>query len=384
MTTPDDERLRRWRLVLGGGEADGTHAPLQPEDERLDQALAELYDAPRQGGLAGSNPKVARWLGEIRDLFPKPVVRVLEQDALERLGLERMLLEPELLEALTPDAQLVATLLTLRDVMPRRTHDAARQVVRRVVEQLTQRLSQPTRQAIQGSLDRASRTSRPRPREIDWHRTIRANLRHYQPHLGTLIAERRLGYARRRPGLRDLVLCVDQSASMANSVVYAGLFASILASLPALRTRLVAFDTSLADLSDHLSDPVELLFGLQLGGGTDIAQALAYARTLVERPADTLLVLLSDLFEGGDPDAMLRHAAALTASGVQFIVLLALSDQGAPAHHPQHAAALSALGAPVFACTPDVFPDLMAAALARRSLSEWAATHALPLVRPTA
>jgi Mg-chelatase subunit ChlD len=384
MTIPDPpntEHLRRWRLILGGGAADGTGVELEGAALNIDRALQALYDGERGAGLGGSAPSVARWLGDIRTYFPSSVVQVLQRDALERLDLRRMLLEPELLSSVTPDVHLAGTLLSLKNVLPERAKATARTVVQRVVDDLTRRLSAPTRQAITGSLNRATRNHRPRHNEIDWHRTIRANLRHYQPQYRTIIPERRIGYGRRRNALRDIILCVDQSGSMAESVVYSGVFGAVLASLPAVATRMVVFDTAVVDLTAELHDPVDLLFGVQLGGGTDINQALAYCQTLVRRPQETILVLISDLYEGGNQADMLRRAAELTAQGVQVIALLALSDSGTPAYHHPNAAAFAALGAPVFACTPDRFPELMAAAINRHDLTLWAARQGIITAR---
>lgn len=375
------DRVRRWRLVLGGGAADGTGLELRGGDQAMDRALQALYDGERSAGLGGSSPNVARWLGDIRSYFPSSVVQVMQRDALERLDLRRMLLEPELLASVTPDVHLVGTLMTLRGVMPQRAKETARQVVRRVVDELTRKLAAPTRQAVAGSLSRATRNYRPRHNEIDWPRTIRSNLRHYQPRYRTIIPERRIGYGRKRGSLRDIILCVDQSGSMAASVVYSGIFGAVLASLPAVSTQMVVFDTAVVDLTAELSDPVDLLFGIQLGGGTDINQALAYCQSLVRRPQDTILVLISDLYEGGNREEMLQRAAALAASGVQVVALLALSDQGAPAYDHHVAAAFAAMGAPAFACTPDRFPDLMAAAIGRQDLSLWAAAQGIVAAR---
>ena len=368
----ETERQRRWRLILGSGAADGIQCTLTGTDAEMDRALRALYDSERKGGLGASSPNVARWLGDIRTYFPSSVVRVMQKDALERLDLRQLLLEPEMLEAAEPDVNLVATLLSLRSVLPNRTKETARQVVRKVVEEVQRRLAEPLRQAVTGSLHRSVRNRRPRHQEIDWNRTIRANLRHYQQAQKTIIPETRIGFGRRRSALRDLILCVDQSGSMAASVVYAGIFGAVLASLPAVTTRMVVFDTSVVDLTEDLDDPVDLLFGTQLGGGTDINQALAYCQKLVRRPEETILVLLSDLFEGGNADEMLRRAGSLAASGVQIIALLALSDQGTPAYDHRIAAALATLGIPAFACTPDRFPDLMSAAIKRQDLAQWA------------
>jgi Mg-chelatase subunit ChlD len=244
------------------------------------------------------------------------------------------------------------------------------------VADLERRVVQRTRTALTGAVNRATRVNKPRRGDIDWDRTIRANLRHYQPELGTVVPERLVGYGRRSNAVqRDVVLLVDQSGSMAASVVYASVFAAVLASLRTLKTSMVVFDTAVADLTDKLDDPVEVLFGTQLGGGTDINRALAYASGLITKPRDTILVLVSDLYEGGVRDEMLRRIASLTAAGVQVIVLLALSDEGAPDFDRDNAAALAALGVPAFACTPDVFPEMMAAAIERRDVRETVERH---------
>jgi Mg-chelatase subunit ChlD len=380
----EDERLRRWRLILGGGAADGVGVKLQGAEAAMDGALAALYGSggdsdgtqtERSAGLGSSAPRVARWLGDIRTYFPSSVVRVMQQDALERLNLRQMLLEPELLENVVPDVHLAATLVSLKNVIPGRTRETARLVVRRVVEDLERRLGERMRQAVTGSLNRAIRNRRPRHNEMDWNRTIRANLRHYQPEHRTIIPETRIGFGRKRSSLRDILLCVDQSGSMATSVVFASVFAAVLASLRAVRTRLVVFDTAVVDLTEELHDPVELLFGTQLGGGTDINQALSYCQQLVQRPHETILVLISDLYEGGNQEEMLKRAAALAASGVQMIALLALNDDGAPSYDHRNAARLAGMGIPAFACTPDLFPDLMAAAINRHDLGQWAASQ---------
>jgi Mg-chelatase subunit ChlD len=386
MTDATQERLRRWRLVLGGGEADGIKMGLEGHDAGIDQTLEALYGddtspGSRQGSLRASSPNVARWLGDIRRYFPASVVRVMQQDAIERLNLHQLLLEPEVLDAVVPDVHLVATLLSLNQAMPIETRETARQVINQVVQDLLRRLEAPTRQAIQGSLNRSQRNRRPRYIEMDWPRTIRANLKHYQPAYRTIIPDRRIGFGRRRTALRDLILCIDQSGSMAASVVYASIFAAVLASLPAITTRLVAFDTAVVDLSDSLHDPVAVLFGVRLGGGTDINRALTYCQGLIQRPLDTIVVLISDLYEGGNRKELFRRAASITGTGAQIIVLLALSDDGAPGYDHAIAGQFATLGIPTFACTPDQFPELMAAAINRRDIEAWAATREIVTAR---
>ena len=382
----DSERLRRWRLVLGADQADGTSVTLDSRDAAMDQCLTALYDGPaRQGkrsaGLGGSAPSVARWLGDIRTFFPTSVVRVMQQDAMQRLNLKQLLLEPEMLETVEPDVHLVADLLALSGVMPARTRETARLVVRKCVDELERKLAEPMRQAVMGALNRATRNRRPRHREIDWNRTIRANLRHYQPNYKTIVPETRIGYGRKRSALRDIILCIDQSGSMATSVVYSGIFGAVLASLPAVRTQVVVFDTNVIDLTEKLSDPVEVLFGTQLGGGTDINRAIGYCQSLIRQPDQTIVVLISDLIEGGVRENLIKRAAAIIASGATLIILLALSDDGAPMYDHQNAADLAELGAPAFACTPDKFPELMAAAIGRQDIATWAATQGIATTR---
>jgi len=370
-----EERKRRWRLVLGGGNCDGTGQSLSGDDLKMDAALQALYDSERKGGLGSSAPNAVRWLGDIREYFPTSVVQVMQADALKRLDMKQMLFEPEMLANVTPDVHLVSVLLTLKGVIPNKTKETARRVVQKVVEDLERKLANPLRQAVQGSLNRSARNRRPRHHEIDWNRTIRANLKHYQPRYRTVIPEKRIGFGRKGSALRDIILCVDQSGSMATSVVYSGILGAVLASIKAIKTSMIVFDTAVVDLTAELTDPVELLFGTQLGGGTDINRALGYCQSLVRSPQDTVLVLISDLFEGGNRDEMLKRAASLAASGVKMVALLALNDKGAPSFDHNVASAFAGMGIPSFACTPELFPDLMAAAIQKQDLGLWASAH---------
>ncbi|WP_420631639.1 VWA domain-containing protein [Candidatus Leptofilum sp.] len=387
-----EEHGRRWRLILGQtqeeqvqetqpGEGDGqgdeqqSQNDLSEQDRAMDDALEALYGDSTDGDLSDSNPDIARWLGDIRSYFPASVVQVMQQDALNKLNLRRLLNQPEFLEAIEPDVQLVANLLSLRRVMPSKTKETAKEVVRKVVEQLLEQLTYPLEQAISGSLNRAIRTRRPRHKEINWQRTVHTNLKHYQVDQKTVVPETLVGYGRKRSALRDVIIALDSSGSMATSVVYGSIYASVMASIPALATKLVMFDTKVVDLTDQLDDPVELLFGLKLGGGTNIDRALGYCQQLVSRPRDTVLVLLTDLFEGGNKANMIRRVATLVDDGVEIVTLLALNDQGAPRFDRQMAQELVNLGVPAFACTPQLFPDLMGAVLNGRDIRQWAATH---------
>lgn len=367
----EEEYLKRWRLILGGNEADGTGITLTPEEQRIDQSLEAVYDSDRRGGLGSSAPKVSRWLGDIREFFPQTVVQVIQRDAIKRLNITSLLTEKEMLETVAPDVHLVATLMSLSRVIPEKNKEMARQVVRKVVDELLRKLSAPTQQAVTGALNRSARRRNPRYNEIDWKTTITKNLKNYQPEYKTIIPEVRIGYGRKRKAMKDIILCLDQSGSMGTSVIYSGIFGSVLASIPAVNTRMVVFDTAVVDLTDDLQDPVDLLFGVQLGGGTDIARALTYCQGVITRPQDTVLVLVTDLYEGGDPKEMRKKFVSLVNSGVQLIVLPALNDDGAPSYDKNHAEFLANIGVPTFACTPDKFPDLMAAALSKQDIGMW-------------
>ena len=381
-----EERSRRWRLVLGqeaeGDEGSGESGEgqeggegLSAEDQALDQALETLYGDGDEGDLSDSAPDIARWLGDIRGYFPDNVVRIMQRDALKRFKLRNVLDQPELLAAIEPDVNLVADILALKKVMPVKTRETAREVVRQVVEELREKLTYPLEQAIKGSLDRATRTRRPRYKEINWGRTIHKNLKHYQPAQETIVPETLVGYGRKRSSLKEIIVALDTSGSMATSVVYGSIYAAVLASIPAVSTHLVMFDTSVVDLTGELRDPVEMLFGIRLGGGTNIDRALAYCQGLVSRPQDTVLVLITDLYEGGNKDGMVQRLGMLSADGVKVVSLLALNDKGAPRFNREMAQQLVDLGLPPFACTPDLFPDLMATVLEDRDLRQWATVH---------
>jgi len=370
-----EERLRKWRLILGRQSNPTDDIQLDDDMNRIDQVLEALYDAERKGGLGNSSPNVNTWLGDIRKYFPKSVVQIIQKDALERLGLQQMLIEPELLESAEPDVNLAATILSLNKVMPEKTRASAKMIVRKVVEEIEKKIKNPMREAVAGALSRAVRNRRPKHNEIDWNRTILKNLKTYQEDLKTIIPEHLVGFGKKSQSLKNVILLVDQSGSMAASMVYAGIFGAVMVSLRSLKTHMVVFDTSVVDLTDVLNDPVELLFSTQLGGGTDINKALIYAEKLIQNPTATILVLISDLFEGGNESEMIKRVATIKASGVSFITLLALNDQGAPSFDSANAGKLASLDIPSFACTPNQFPDLIASAIKKENINQWMARN---------
>ncbi len=388
---PSDRQLleRRWRLAVGSADA-AENDVISEADRNLMRALDAVYGSGqpsgtgKRGGLGRSAPRVAAWMDDLRSYFPSSVVQVVQKDAFERLDMKQMLMEPEFLAAMEADVNLVADLVSLRSVMPAKTKQMARDVIAKIVAELMERLERKTAEALRGAIDKSKRTSRPRFADIDWHRTIRANLHHYQENHRTIVPERLIGFQRQQRRLVDLdevMLCVDQSGSMATSVVYASIFAAVMASLPVVRTKLVCFDTSVLDLTEDLEDPVDVLFGVQLGGGTDINQAVAYCAERIERPSKSHFVLITDLYEGGNGQEMLSRLGAMLRSDVNVIVLLALTDEGRPSFDEGMARSVAAMGIPVFACTPDQFPDLMATALRRGDVHDWAAGQDIKLVR---
>lgn len=389
MAQVDLEQLRRWRLVLGRDSQqafDGMGGrPLSSSDAEMDEALGAIYDeagesadssSTRSAGLGGSAPRLAKWLGDIRTYFREDVVSVIQSDAIERKGLTQLLFEPETLKSVQPNVQLVGTLMSLRGRIPERTKETARMVVAAVVEEVKKKLEQQIRQAVLGALNRKEHSPLPSATAIDWKWTIGRNLKNYNPSIGTIVPERVWFYSRsQRSNAWTVIVDMDQSGSMADSVVYGAICGSIFASLPALDTHVVAFDTEVVDLTEKCgNDPVDMIFGVQLGGGTDINKSVAYCEQFIKDPKKTLFILLTDLYEGGNESQLVRRMGEMAAAGVKAICLLALSDAGAPMYDEGLARKLSALGIPCFACTPARLPDLIEAALRGSDLKPFATT----------
>ena len=368
--------LLRWRLVLGPesaqqssssniwGEAEAAMSG-QPGLGEMDRALDFLYgEGGQRGGSGASSPYVASWLGDIRRYFPRDIVAFMEKDAIERKGLKQLLLEPEALASLHKDVGLVATILAFKHLMPEKTRETARQVVREIVDDLRKRLENQTRQSLLGAMRRDRHSPLRVARNLDLKRTVREGLKNYQPSLKKIVPERVHFFAnQQRFHEWRVIILVDQSGSMGESVVYSSIVAAVFASLPALDTRLVFFDTAVADVTDQLSDPVEMLFGVQLGGGTDIAKAVSYGASLVTQPEKTLMLLITDLFEGGNQANLLGQLAALKEARANVLCVLALNDKGTASFDPDMARKVAALDIPTFAATPSKLVDAVERAL---------------------
>lgn len=390
----ESNQVSRWRLILGqsaepqlAGFSPGGSIQLSEEERIMDRALAAIYDntdagtdasgAPsgqRGAGQGKSAPRLAQWLGDVRSFFPEDVVSIIQNDAMERKGWKQLLFEPEVLATVKPDIQLVGTLLSLKGKIPEKTKDTARQLVKAVVDELVQRLHEDIRRAVTGALNRRQHTPLPSLSGIDWKRTIQRNLKNYDADRKQIVPERFYYFDRaKRSKEWTVIVDIDQSGSMAESVIWASVIGSIFASIPSLDTRVVVFDTEVVDLTEQCAhDPVDMLFGIQLGGGTDIHKSVAYCEQFIEEPKKTLFIIISDLYEGGNQAGLIRRMRELREAGVKTMCLLALSDEGKPFYDEQVAKQLSRDGTPCFACTPALLPQLVEGALKGQDLAELA------------
>ena len=370
-------QLGRWRLILGSETEDSFEqmggSPLSQEDLLMDSALAAIYGGPGEGfsqgggggaGKGPSSPHISKWLGDLRSLFDPEIVAVVQNDAIERKGLKQLLLEPELLDNLEPDLNMASTLLMLKDQIPKKSKESARKFIRKIVAELNRMLESDLRRAVTAALNRRAHSPLPAASALDFPYTIRRNLKNYDSSLGVIIPERVWFFDRSsRVNRWHVILDIDQSGSMGQSILYSSVMACVLASMSAVHTSVVAFDTQIMDLTPLCADPVDLLFGFQMGGGTDIAKSIAYCQGLMENPSRTLFFLISDLEEGGNRAALLRRIEEMKASGVTVVVLLAIADGGKPCYDAQTAQRIAAMDIPCFACAPERLPELLERAL---------------------
>src|SRR5687767_13874009 len=339
----DPSNLARWRLILGKsaeeplqqmGNCQG-QSILSGDQGELDEALEAIYSGDEldkdewasgdkrvgHGPVKGRTfPKVAKWLDQIRNFFPKDVVVLLQKDAIERKGLKQLLFEPEILANVEPSLDLAATVLAMKNMVPEKAKSAARDLVRRVVEDVRKRLESQFTQAIRGALLRNRHSPFRSLPNLDWPRTIRRNLKNYNADLGTLIPENLSFFSRQqRQNQWNIIIAMDQSGSMATSLIYGGIMGAILASIGAVETHVVAFNhEDVVDLTEHCSDPVDLLFGVQLGGAEDYWKATSYCERFMHTPAKTLYVLLADLHDTSpNTSRFVKKMEFLLESGVR-------------------------------------------------------------------
>ena len=379
-----DLAVRRWRMVLGRYAQSAL--PRHPEDAGLDGTLGYLYDreyterghrlgdsgaanrdgAGRGGGLEASALRAIDWLDGARRLFPASTIERLERDALTRYGLSDLLADPDAVDSIRTSPELGAALLRVKGTISPALAAGLRTLITRIVTDILQRLRRPMTTALTGARQRHRRSPHASARNFDWRRTIAANLGHADPQTGRLLVEevRFMSRQRRHNVAWDIIIVVDQSASMASSLLHSAVMASILAALPGMSVRLILFDTSVADVSHLAHDPVEILMTSQLGGGTDIANAIGYAAARVTQPTRTVLALVSDFEEGGSVSSLVTRVRGLADSGVTMLGLASLTDDGAPWFDRTVADKLAAVGMRIAAMTPDRFADWLAEATA--------------------
>lgn len=382
-----EEHIQRWRLILGQESRERFekmgNAELSPEQDLMDQALAAIYNNTESGGFGSggagagngpSNPRISKWLGDVRSLFDKELVTVIQGDAMTRCGLKQLIFEPELLENLEPDVNLASTILLLKDQIPKRSKESVRLFIQKIVEEINKLLEQDIRRAVTAAINRRKHSPIPSAAALDYKTTISRNLKHYSRELHTIVPEHFYFFDRTSTTAANkwtVILDIDQSGSMGESVIYSSIISCILASMSSLSTRIVAFDTNIVDLTEKSDDPVDLLFGFQLGGGTDIDRSVAYCQQYIENPSKTLFFLISDLEEGGNRAALLRRLEEMKESGVTVVCLLALTESGKPYYDAGMAQKIAGMDIPCFACNPQMLPNLLERALRGQDLQEF-------------
>jgi Mg-chelatase subunit ChlD len=378
----DPQARRRWRLVLGADSQSQLGEPTATDLQR-EQALDYLYrreyrqrgwhESPQDevtsrtdgANLAPSCPTPAHWLAGVRQVFPLSVVNRLQRQAIERYELTDLLTDPEVMRQATPNIELVRTLLSFRNHLPDEVMEEVRRIIRKVCRELEAVLAQRVRSRLGGRGPRHLHGGRPSLSNLDWSATLRRNLKNYDLELQLPVLER-LFFTRNRQRREvwDLFLLVDQSGSMTDAIIHSAVLAGIFCSVRTLRTHLILFDTEVIDLSEALPDPVETLLAVQLGGGTDIGKALSYAAGSLAQPSRSMVVLISDFEEGGDPELMFAQVERMRDAGTTLLGLAALDDTVTPAYNESYARHLTALGMDIGIMTPEHLADWVANCLA--------------------
>ena len=380
-----NDRLRRWRLILGSEaqkrmEGMGDGPDLSQEDLMMDTALDAIYNRDMKFGFGGgagkgaSSPQISRWLGDVRTLFDKDIVKIIQSDAMERCGLKQLIFEPELLENIEPDMHMASMILTLKDQIPKQSKGNAREFIRKIVEQINALLETDLKRAVTASINRKLHSPIPSASALDFQTTIRKGIKDYNTKLKKIIPQKYYFFERSATTAANkytVILDIDQSGSMGESVIYSSIMSCILASMSAIKTKVVAFDTNIVDLSEKCEDPIDLLFGFTLGGGTDIEKSIKYCTKYIENPKKTIFFLISDLEEGGNRAGLLRRLTQMKEDGVIVICLLAISDSGKPYYDANMAQRIANNGIPCFAAAPQMLPRLLEKAMKNEDMSEF-------------
>jgi hypothetical protein len=369
------ESLVRWRLVLGSDAEQGLGCGLEGVEARRDGALSYLYNreykagrnvrpaGDRKGSLDASALTVPDWINAVHELFPKRTIERIEKDALERYQLQEMVTNPDLLARAQPSQTLLKAVLHTKHLMNQEVLALARTLVRKVIEQLMEKLARPVRSFFLGAADRRRRSLLKVAKNFDARTTVRRNLASFDPASQRLFIRAPYFFSRvRRQADRwQVIIVVDESGSMADSVIHAAVTAAIFFGIRTLRTHLILFDTSVVDVTEDCADPVETIMKVQLGGGTDISGALSYAASLVDNPRRTIVVLITDFCEGGPVERLYGVTKALIESGVTLLGLAALDERAEPNYDRTTAEHMVRLGAHVGAMTPGELAEWVAA-----------------------
>lgn len=368
----DPHTLARWRLVLGKvAEGHGINCAGDGVAERVEQLVGFLFEPgdgqagkrpkDRQGGMGPSQLTVPDWVDAVNELFPQQSKEVMQKELVRRRGIADLMEKPELLEKIEPNLELVKTLLTHRELLNPKTRVLARKIIDQVVRELKRKMQVQVEQAITGVIRRNRHSPRRVFRNLDLKTTLRRNLVNFDKDSGKLLVDRLFFYAaERKKKPWHVIVVVDQSGSMLESAIFSAVMASIFAELPAVRTSLVLFDTQVVDLSDQVGQPVDVLLSIQLGGGTDITQAMAYANTLVRQPTRTIVVLITDFYEGRPESDLVAQTRLMADGGLRMIGLGALGYVARPAYNKATAGKLRKVGMDILVCTPEKLAECMA------------------------
>lgn len=366
LTPADQEQLARWRLVLGqAAESKGLTVGEDARALQAQSALDFVYDASegagKGGGSGGSKLTVPTWIDAVSELFPRQAKEVLERELISRRGVSALLDHPKLLEKIEPNVELVKALLTHKDLLDPRARVLARKLIDKVVQELKKRLEVRVEHAIVGALRKDRHSPRRVFRNLDLKRTLRRNLQNWDEDRKLLLVDELFYFAAQRAKRPwHIIVCVDQSGSMLDSAIFSAVMASIFAELPGVKTSLVLFDTNVVDLSDQVGSPVDVLLKIQLGGGTDITQALQYSANLVREPKRSIVVLITDFFEGRAEADLVDQVRAMADAGVRMVGLGALGYDARPEYNKAAAGKCRKAGMDILVCTPERLAEAMA------------------------
>jgi len=362
-TKISDDLQRKWRLILGPEAEENSDLLKNETDQKQDQALTLLFENASKNQLKRSRPRLNDWLRDIRDLFTPDQVLFLQKEAIESLDLKSLLFEKETIQNLTPDIELIKTILLLKDQIPEENLVDVKNLVKSYAEEIEEKIEWGIKNSFQLHHEKGDLTYHPRRHEIDWKKTIKKNLRHFQPDLNTILINQKMGYEKRRHGFPEIFLVVDSSASMSESMIYSAIIASVLAHIRTINTRLILFDSDFVDLTEQLNDVVELLFNIQLGGGTNIVQPLMYMQNQIRNSDESYLFLISDLFDNFDDQRVYDILYKMAEQNIETHCILSMDQQGKSHYNKPLAQQLTNSGIPCYSSSPDQFGDTLQKAL---------------------